>query len=186
MARFCTACGHRLPAPDAPCPTCTGNGGDSLRADTSGDGRGKRISRKGSERRKKRRHIVVGLVVGLVTILAVVTGTLALLVHFRVFDLPLVNPPQTLQELSDARISVQCQDGEGRRPHLSSLCLTSPRCIRRPWPPTIRRHMCDRHWNVGTIGSSESPRRWLRLPTTPNNKPSMVYLSRSWKTQSIQ
>lgn len=113
MARFCTACGHRLPAPDAPCPTCTGNGGDSLRADTSGDGRGKRISRKGSERRKKRRHIVVGLVVGLVTILAVVTGTLALLVHFRVFDLPLVNPPQTLQELSDARISVQCQDGEG-------------------------------------------------------------------------
>lgn len=113
MARFCTACGHRLPAPDAPCPTCTGNGGDSLRADTSGDGRGKRISRKGSEQRKKRRHIVVGLVVGLVTILAVVTGTLALLVHFRVFDLPLVNPPQTLQELSDARISVQCQDGEG-------------------------------------------------------------------------
>ena len=55
----------------------------------------------------------MGLVVGLVTILAVVTGTLALLVHFRVFDLPLVNPPQTLQELSDARISVQCQDGEG-------------------------------------------------------------------------
>ena len=50
MARFCTACGHRLPAPDAPCPTCTGNGGDSLRADTSGDGRGKRISRKGDYR----------------------------------------------------------------------------------------------------------------------------------------
>ena len=113
MARFCTTCGHQLPAPDALCPVCAGNSRDSLRADTSGDGHSKRTSRKGSDRRKKRRHIVTGLIAGLVTILAVAAGTLALLVHFRVFDLPLVNPPQALRELSDARISVQRQDGDG-------------------------------------------------------------------------
>ena len=113
MARFCTTCGHQLPAPDAPCPTCTGNGRDSLRADTSGDGRDRRTSRKGSDRQKKRRHIVAGLIVGLVIVLAAAAGTLALLAHFRVFDLPLVNPPQALQELRDARISVQRQNGDG-------------------------------------------------------------------------
>ena len=113
MARFCTACGHQLPAPDAPCPVCTGTGRETLRADTSGDGRGRRTSRKGSDRQKKRRHIVAGLIVGLVIVLAAAAGTLALLAHFRVFDLPLSNPPQTLQELSAARISMQRQDGDG-------------------------------------------------------------------------
>lgn len=109
MAKFCTDCGHRLHDPDGPCPVCESGGTPRVpESGPSPDDDRRRTTRVSQGRRIRR--IVIAVLAVIIILAALAIGACTALSHFRVIDLPLANPPENLQELAYARMSMTEKD----------------------------------------------------------------------------